>query len=300
MKSFLFLTFLFSQFLHCQKKYIFIPSFDVGKTYHLQINHDGLMKDKDGKEYHKYDVKQKVLLRHIQPVNDYLLYSWKIDDFDNGESKCKCFQSFISNLDFQFKTGINGNYLGISNIENLKNQIRAILTKDFIKQFKKTRKDRTDAEEHLLSIKNNPENFIRIIEKDIQKYFRFYNVKFESEPVNYSKLYRNNLSNENMKMPYTTSYKFVTKNDGFYIIFRSELDKKNSKEEDWKTIFFGLEKDFEEFKKRFTSEIDEVYVFSPITGDVNEIKLSIVENTSSHNNSRRIENYLLKLLDDKN
>lgn len=289
--------FLLCQSLFAQKKYVFIPSFESGKNYRLIINHNGVMKDVEGKEYHKYEIKQKILLKLIQPVNDYFLYSWKIEDYNNGDAKCKCIQSFVPKLDFQFKTSSSGEYLGINNLENLKLQIKSILTKDFIKEFKKTRKDRYDAEQHLFSIKNNPEFLIAQIEKDILKYFRFYNSKFDSKPMSYSKVYRNNLSNERMKMPYSVSSTFIEK-DGFYqSMFISNLDKKNATTEDWKSIFNGLDKDLDEFKKRYTSSIEETYVFSSKTGNVDEISIHIKENTSSHNNSTRIENFALKLVD---
>ena len=296
MKKFLLLSIclLFSSLFYSQK-YVFRPNLEKNKIYTFKISNSEFVVDEFDQKIFSYENNYKVNYTILEELNNHYICSWKIMSNEKKEKKMSLFSGFydfLEGLEIKIKTTINGEYIGILNLAQVKSHIKDFITDDYIKNFKKDSKKNKNYVIRLLEIKKNPEKTILSLENDILKYFRYYNISFHKQDT--ANTIRKNFPFYGYILPYQLKIDFDNSNDGFLFTAENKVDIKKMNDENWDSIYTGVSDKFDEFKESYDISVTEKYFFSN-SGNVYKIEISGKEKMNYVKNYFRYSNFALSL-----
>lgn len=277
------------------QKYVFKPSFDKNKVYAFKLTHEESAADEFNQKVFHNEYNTKVNFSVLQEVGGYYLCSWKIVSYKKTDKK-ELYESnlydFLEGIDIKFKLSLDGSYYEVSNENQLVNYIKEKITDSYVKDFKKKSAKNRKEYPNLIEIKKNPERIIRSLEKDIIKYFKYYNVSFSNNEV------VNNIRKDfifsNYILPYKSKISLETSDNGYLFSVDNTLDKEKMKDENWESIYTGISEKISGFKESYDISATEKYYFSSV-GNVYKIEISAKEKFNYNNNMFRYSTFVLSL-----
>lgn len=281
--------------LFYSQKYVFIPNLEKNRIYTFKISKSEFATDEFDQKMFSYENNYKVNYSILEELNNHYICSWKIMFYEKRGKEIPFysgFYDFLEGLEIKIKTTINGEYIGIVNLAQLKLQIKDFITEDYIKNFKQKSKKNKNYVIRLLEIKKNPEKTILSLEDDILKYFRYYNISFHKQDK--ANTIRKNFPFYGYVLPYQLKIDFEKSNDGFLFIVENKVDIGRMKDENWDSIYTGVSNKLDEFKESYGISVIEKYCFSN-SGNVYKIEICGKEKMNYVNNYVRYSNFALSL-----
>lgn len=284
-KLFFILLLIFQIFIFAQqpKYYIFQPGFEQGKNYFLEILTTESQINKKGKEIHPSVDFYKIKLEKKNVIDNEDHYSFQVlERYHNHTKEKKQIPQFnvLHGIIMNFKTDEYGKYLKLTNLENIKLQIKRNLTDKRIDSIAK-RFSNQYIKNNYSSIRENPQSIIAQAEHQIITYFRYFGLKLKNGSETLALRYERFPFLSSESLPFNSTFNLMEKDDQFEFIIDSEVDKTKISENEYKSLAKCCSKSLEKFKANYHFCFKEKIIFSKNNVLTNQYTLDL--KTSTHN-----------------
>lgn len=264
------------------KYIIFQPNFEAGKDYYLEVTTNEHLIDRKGKVKHPSIDYVKFRIKKDQTFNNETHYIFEVLDknhrhLDREEIPV---ENYFKNIIMRFKTTEEGRYLGITNLDNIKNQIKKALSDEKIKELTKSSSD-DYAVLNLKMWRNEPIESIAYLEHHIISYFRYYGLKIKYGKETYRLRIERFPFLKSEPLPYQSNFELIEKDDHHILVTNFVVDKNKISKEEYIKLAKCCAKSLEKFKENYHNEFQETIKFLNSTGFANEYNINIQVSTAS-------------------
>lgn len=271
----------------------FVPEFEVGKVYSIVIANDVLIKNKKGVEREWCKSSKNVELKFLRKLPEYNLNSWTINNYVENSLCSNGAEEFLKGFAIDFKTSETGKYLGVSNLDKLRDDLVKRLSKSNIESFAKNSKDPKGVACYLEGIQKYPDFFLKKLEKDIITYCRYNGTWIDG--VKKMVIKRKDFPVDKYDFPFNVTFAQDQMSNINRLVVTSELARDQAIEEDWLPIISINSVKYEPVRKKFLLNVEEVYSYDNDRQFFTGVDIKTTE-SSLNLQSVRYDTYSLKVL----